>query len=112
MCWAAVRDSDTAHAVNMLTYTYTNIRAETLTHTGAHTHTAGPSQLTPRNCTDHIRGSGEKGGHMWMMVHANKTKSGKVTFEIHQGEYIIVKASIYDRKWDFLCDLFVHNCNF
>lgn len=34
--------SDTTHAVNMLTYTYTNIRAEvqtcTQTHTSAHTH--------------------------------------------------------------------------
>lgn len=38
MCWAIEKGSDTAHAVNMLTYTYANICAELQTHTDARTH--------------------------------------------------------------------------
>lgn len=76
MCWAAEKDSDTAHAVNMLTYTYAIIcvavQTCTQTHTSAHTHTAGPGQLTPCHSTDHIQSSSGTGGHMWIIIHANE----------------------------------------
>lgn len=53
MCWAAERDLNTAHAVNMLTYTYANICVEgtdTQTHTGAHTHCrAKPINTLPQH---------------------------------------------------------------
>lgn len=67
-------------------------------HTHVHVHTAGPSQLTPCNCTDHIRGSGEKGGHMWMMVHANemnkaRSKVWKSHFWHHSSEWICQSKS-------------------
>lgn len=53
MCRAAERDSDTAHAVNMLTFTYANICAEVRTHTGACAHRgAKPINTLPQHRSD------------------------------------------------------------
>lgn len=50
MCRAAERASDTAHAVNMLTYTYANICVDVQAHTGAHTHCgAKPINTLPQH---------------------------------------------------------------
>lgn len=55
--------TDTAHAVNLLAYTYADVRAELQAHTGARARTrartAGPSQLTPCHRTNHFQSSGE-----------------------------------------------------
>lgn len=60
MCWAAERDSDTVHAVNMLTYTYANICVEVQTHTQTHASAQTHCRAKPINTLPQHRSYSEQ----------------------------------------------------